>query len=177
MVFSSVIQNVMTSIGEAEYAAAFFHTAQMAAGLRKTLSDLGYPQPATYNLVDNEEVASEIANNTIKPKCTKSIGMQFHWLRDRAVQIQEFIFIWRKGVYNLADFFTKPTFIGQGSLKNLNASPCSGPIFLSSFAYSLRFSNSTLARLPRCKNINTLNRGDDLYQFSTFLIFNLASVL
>jgi hypothetical protein len=46
MVFSSVIQNVMASIGEAEYAAAF-HTAQMAAGLRKTLADLGYPQSAT----------------------------------------------------------------------------------------------------------------------------------
>eukprot|EP01035_Chromulina_nebulosa_P069336 gene69336-biopygen23604 len=69
MAFSSVIQNVMASIGEAEYAAAF-HTAQMAAGLRKTLSDLGYPQPATYILVDNA-VASGIANNTIEPKRTK----------------------------------------------------------------------------------------------------------
>jgi hypothetical protein len=78
----------------------------MAAGLRKTLSDLGYPQPATYILVDNE-VASGIASNTIEPKRTKSIDMQFHWLRDR-VQMQEFIVIWRKGVYNLADFFTKP---------------------------------------------------------------------
>ena len=33
--------------------------------------------------------------------------MQYHWLRDR-VQLQEFIVIWRKGMYNLADFFTKP---------------------------------------------------------------------
>ena len=48
-----------------------------------------------------------IANNTIEPKRTKSIDMQFHWLRDR-VQLQEFIVIWRKGIYNLADFFTKP---------------------------------------------------------------------
>jgi hypothetical protein len=37
MVHCSVIQNVMASIGEAEYAAAF-HTAQMATGLQKTLS-------------------------------------------------------------------------------------------------------------------------------------------
>ena len=94
----------MASIGEAEYAAAF-HTAQMAAGLRKTLSDLGYPQPATYILVDNA-VASGIANNTIEPKRTKSIDMQFHWLRDH-VQMPEFIVLWRKGVYNLEDFFTK----------------------------------------------------------------------
>ena len=105
MVYSSVIQNVMASIGEAEYAAAF-HTAQMAAGLRKTLSDLGYPQPPTFILVDNK-VAHGIASNTIEPKRTKSIDMQYHWLRDR-VQLQEFIVIWRKGMYNLADFFTKP---------------------------------------------------------------------
>jgi len=70
MVFSSVIQNVMTSIGEAEYAAAFFHTAQMAAGLRKTLSDLGYPhQPATYNLVDNEEVTI-LSNRSVRKVLT-----------------------------------------------------------------------------------------------------------
>ena len=45
MVRSSVIQNIMASIGEAEEYAEAFHTAQMATGLRKTLSDLCYPQP------------------------------------------------------------------------------------------------------------------------------------
>ena len=95
----------MASIGEAEYAASF-HNAQMGAGLRKTLSDLGYPQPPTYILVDNK-VAHGIASNTIEPRRTKSIDMQFHWLRDR-VRLQEFIVIWRKGMYNLADIFTKP---------------------------------------------------------------------
>ena len=59
-----------------------------------------------YILVDNE-VASGIANNTIEPKRTKSIDRQFHWLRDR-VQLKEFIVIWRKGIYIVADFFTKP---------------------------------------------------------------------
>ncbi len=97
LVFSSIIRNVMASIGEAEYAAAF-HTGQMASGLRKTLLDLGYPHPPTYILVDNE-VASGIASNTIEPKRTKSIDMQYHWLRDR-VQMQEFVVIWRKGMYN-----------------------------------------------------------------------------
>ena len=91
----------MASIGEAKYAAAF-HTGQMASGLRKILLDLGYPQPLTYILVDSE-VASGIASNTIEPKRIKSIDMQYHWLRDR-VQMQEFIVIWRKGMYNLADF-------------------------------------------------------------------------
>ena len=95
----------MASIGKAEYAAAF-HTGQMASGLRKTLSDLGYPQPPTYILVDNK-VAHGIASNTIEPKRTKSLDMQYHCLRNR-VYLQEFIVIWRKGMCNLADFFTKP---------------------------------------------------------------------
>ena len=50
---------------------------------------------------------SGIASNTIEPKRTKSIDMQYNWLRDR-VQMQEFIVIWRKGIYNLAVFFTNP---------------------------------------------------------------------
>ena len=102
LVHSSVIQNVMASIEQAEYAAANY-TAPMASGLRKTLSNLGYLQPPTYILVDNE-VASEIAYNTLEPKRTKSIDMQFYWLRDR-VQSQEFIVIWRKGIYNLPEFY------------------------------------------------------------------------
>ena len=144
MAFSSVIQNVMASIGEAEYAAAF-HTAQMAAGLRKTLSDLGYPQPATYILVDNA-VASGIANNTIEPKRTKSIDMQFHWLRDR-VQMQEFIVIWRKGVYNLADFFTKPLSVKdhQSVIHLLVRVPSSSPALLTRRALRTQLWRACLA--------------------------------
>ena len=56
----------MASIREAEYAAAFY-TTQMASGLRKPLSDLGYPQPPTYILVDNEVASGIVANNTIEP--------------------------------------------------------------------------------------------------------------
>ena len=96
----------MASIGEAEYAVAF-HTAQTAARMCKNLSDLGYLQPATYIFIDNEEVTSGIASKTIEPKRTKSIDMQLHWLRD-FVQMQDFIVIWRKYVYDLAFFSTKP---------------------------------------------------------------------
>ena len=32
--------------------------------------------------------------------------MQFHWIRDR-VQQKQFQVTWRKGVHNLADYFTK----------------------------------------------------------------------
>jgi hypothetical protein len=50
LAFSSIIQNAMASIGEAEYAAAF-HTGHTASGLRKTLLELGYPQPPTLFLL------------------------------------------------------------------------------------------------------------------------------
>ena len=138
----------MASIGEAKYAAAF-HTAQM---VRKTLSDLGYPQPPTYILVDNK-VAHGIASNTIEPKRTKSIDMQYHWLRDR-VQLREFIVIRRKDMYNLADFFTKPLSVRERSsvryapsrLRSFNfPHSCSS----SRFPHSpLACSTVTLAHLP-----------------------------
>ena len=146
MVHSSVIQDVMASIGEAEYAAAF-HTAQMATGLRsKTLSDLGYPQPPTYILVDNK-VAHGIATNTIEPKRTKSIDMQYHWLRNR-VHKGEFIVIWGKGTYNLADFFTKPLSVKdhQAVMHLLVRVPTSSPARRTCRA--LRSQNLRSRRLP-----------------------------
>ena len=48
-----------------------------------------------------------IATDTVTPKRTKCIDMQFHWIRDRA-RHNFYSVIWRKGSDNLADFFTKP---------------------------------------------------------------------
>ena len=101
---STVIPTIMSSVGETEYVACFL-TGQHGAGFRQVLEDLGYPQPATYILTDNE-CAEGIANDTIKPKRTKSIEMQYHWIRDRVARNQ-FIVAWRPGAHNLADFFTK----------------------------------------------------------------------
>ena len=55
--------------------------------------------------------------------------MQFHWLRDR-VHLQEFIVIWRKGMYNLADFFTKPLSVKdhQSVMHLLIRVPLSSPV-------------------------------------------------
>ena len=103
-VMSTVIPTIMSSVGETEYVACFL-TGQHGAGFRQVLEDLGYPQPPTYILTDNE-CAEGIANDTIKPKRTKSIEMQYHWIRDRVARNQ-FIVAWRPGAHNLADFFTK----------------------------------------------------------------------
>ena len=103
--FSTIIQSVVASVAEAEYAALFL-AGQEGVWLRQILQSLGYPQDPTIILCDNK-CAVGIADDTIKPKRTKSIDMRFHWIRDRIAQ-KQFIVTWRKGADNLADFFTKP---------------------------------------------------------------------
>jgi hypothetical protein len=96
---------VVASVGEAEYAAVFLN-GQEGEGLRQQLSSIGYPQPTTIILCDNQ-CAVGLATGTVKIKRTKSIDMRFHWIRDRIKQ-GHFNVQWRAGVDNLADFFTKP---------------------------------------------------------------------
>jgi hypothetical protein len=50
---------------------------------RQILADMGYPQPPTPIYCDNE-VAIGLASDSITLKMSKSLGMRFHWLRDRA---------------------------------------------------------------------------------------------
>lgn len=102
----SIIIDVVTgSVAESEYGSMFIN-GQIGHWLRVILEDLGYPQPPTLILCDNE-TAVKIANNSCKAKKSKSMDMRFHWIRDRVKQGQ-FIVRWRAGAHNLADFFTKP---------------------------------------------------------------------
>ena len=104
LALSTIIPVVVSSVAEAEYAAVFMN-AREGSALRTILDSIGYPQPTTEILCDNM-CAVGLASDTIAPKQTKSINMQFHWIRDRVKQ-QEFQVTWRKGANNLADFFTK----------------------------------------------------------------------
>jgi len=101
---SNTIDVVVASAFEAEYAAVFI-IAQIAVWLRTILHALGYPQPPTIILCDNE-CAVGIANDATKLRKGKAIDMRFHWIRDRISQ-KQFKVLWRKGANNLADFFTK----------------------------------------------------------------------
>jgi hypothetical protein len=85
-VFSSIIPCIVSSAGEAEYA-ALFAGAQHAASLRTILSDLGYSQPPTIIMCDNTG-AIGIGTDSIKQKRSKAIDMRFHWVRDRVRQGQ-----------------------------------------------------------------------------------------
>ena len=54
----------------------------------------------------DNKCAVGVASDTVTPKKTKSIDMQFHWIRDRVRQ-KQFNVTWRQGAHNLADFFTE----------------------------------------------------------------------
>lgn len=102
---SNIIPVVVSSVAEAEYAALFLNGRE-GAMLRTILHDLGYPQSSTTIYCDNA-CAVGIATDTVTPKRTKSMDMQFHWIRDRVRQLL-FTVTWRKGADNLADFLQNP---------------------------------------------------------------------
>jgi hypothetical protein len=102
---SVVIECVVASVGEAEYA-ALFKVAQICENIRSSCTDIGYPQQPTTLICDNT-CAVGIANDTCKIKRLKAIDMRFHWVRDR-VRMGHFVVTWKPGNVNLADFFTKP---------------------------------------------------------------------
>jgi hypothetical protein len=85
--------------------AGAFHAAQTAVSLRRTLHDLGYPQPATTLQIDNT-VAIQLANASINAKRSKAMDMRFFWIVDRIRQGQ-FNTSHIPGIWNVADFFTK----------------------------------------------------------------------
>jgi hypothetical protein len=102
--FSKIIDVVVASVGEGEYAGVFINT-QAGEYLRTILEALGHRQPPTIIYCDNE-CAVGLANDTVKMKRSKSIDMRFHWIRDRIKQ-GHFVVTWIAGANNLADFFTK----------------------------------------------------------------------
>jgi hypothetical protein len=101
---SSLIDVVVGSAAEAEYAALYLNATDLVF-LRQICSIIGYPQPPTIILCDNA-CAVGLANDTMKVRASKAIDGRFHWVRDRIRQGQ-FNVQWRKGEYNLADYFTK----------------------------------------------------------------------
>jgi hypothetical protein len=74
---SQIIKLVMSSAAEAELGALFIN-AKTAVPMRKTLEELGHPQPPTLMQTD-KSTAYGILNNKITPKATKAIDMHFHW--------------------------------------------------------------------------------------------------
>ena len=99
-----ILRNIVSSAAECEIAAAF-ENGQEATVIRRTLEEMGHPQPPTPIQVDNT-TAKRFIDGTLKENRTKSIDMKYHWLKDRQQQ-RQFNFYWKQGKYNLADPFTK----------------------------------------------------------------------
>jgi hypothetical protein len=95
---------LLRSVAEAELAGAF-QSALVAVLHRRTLHDLGYPQPPTLLRIDNS-VAVSLATGMINAKRSKTMDRRFFWLTDRVKQGQ-FIVQHIPGIWNIADHFTK----------------------------------------------------------------------
>jgi hypothetical protein len=100
----ATIPVVCAAVSEAEYGCVFGNC-QVAVEERSILNSLGYPQPPTLVLCDNE-CAIGLADETVRPKKSKSIDLRLDWVRDRVRQGQ-FIISFVPGKANLADFFTR----------------------------------------------------------------------
>ena len=101
---STTIPVNTAAVSETEYAGCFAN-GQIGTDERSVLKNLGYPQPPTIILCDNE-CAVGLASDTVRAKKSKAIDMRFDWIRDRVRQ-KQFIVSFLPGSLNLADFFTK----------------------------------------------------------------------
>jgi hypothetical protein len=101
---TGILKHVASAASEAEYGGLFVNGKEGTI-IRRTLHDMGHPQPATIITTDNS-TANGIANDTIKQQRSRAIDMRYHWIRDRIVQ-GHYLVEWQPGSENKADYFTK----------------------------------------------------------------------
>lgn len=98
---AQIIKCVMPSAAEAELAGLYTCAKEMIPLVRQALVEMGWPQPRSPIQCENFGVT----NQTIIPCKTKSVDMQFHWLRYRDSQGQ-FCYLWAPEASNLGDYST-----------------------------------------------------------------------
>lgn len=103
-VMSHIIDCIPDSAAEAEYVSVH-DTIKRGVYCRNILEGIGYPQSTTEHECDNK-CAVGIANNTVHDRKTKHIDRRYHWVKNE-VKDGRFKVIWKEGVGNIADFFTK----------------------------------------------------------------------
>ena len=92
------------SSSEAELG-VLYHNGQHGSYIWMILEELGYPQPPTPMMTDNQ-AAKLIANDIGKQKRYRAINMRFYWIKDR-VKMGQFKIFWRPGEENYGDYWTK----------------------------------------------------------------------
>lgn len=103
-VISTKLPTVTGSTAESEFGAMYIN-ASTACAHRQTLEDLGYPQPPTPIVYDNQ-VAGKVALGKAKQRKSKAFATRYHWIKDR-LRLGDFRLVWAPGSTNLADYFTK----------------------------------------------------------------------
>ena len=98
-----ISKHVMTSATESELASLYI-MAREAAYIRIILEEMGHKQTLSPIQTDNT-MAGSVCNRKIQRR-TKSMDMQFHWLRYREFQ-KQFRIYWQPGKENYADYLTK----------------------------------------------------------------------
>eukprot|EP00957_Ditylum_brightwellii_P028933 2185903-Ditylum_brightwellii.AAC.1 len=104
LTLSTIIQYVVTSASEAELAALFYN-AREAVHLRVTLKEIGHKQLSTAIITGNNTTHG-LTIGTMIPKQSKTVDMQFYWLKCQEAQKQLNI-EWKKGEVNKADYHSK----------------------------------------------------------------------
>ena len=95
---------IVSSATEAEIAGNYL-TVQAVVPIRTALVELSHPQPPTPIQSDNT-TAVGFANDGIKQKRYKAMGMRWYWIQHRVRQKQLLVY-YRPGATNLGDLFTK----------------------------------------------------------------------
>jgi hypothetical protein len=97
---------VASSSAESE-TGGLYSNAQNGVPMRNDLKFLDHQQPEDGTpLVTDNASSHGLLTKLMKPKRAKAWDMRYHWLEDR-IQQQQFKILWRKGIENLADYFTK----------------------------------------------------------------------
>ena len=96
----------MSSAAKAEISGLFI-CAKAMVQLRQTLIEMGWPHPK-YPIQCYNSTAVGVANDTIIQRKTKTMNIQYHWIRCREAQ-GRFRFFWALGAKNIADYSTTIT--------------------------------------------------------------------
>ena len=95
---------MVTSTAEAEYI-SLYDNAETSIPMRHTLIEMGHSQPPTTIQTENTTTVG-IANDSIKQKYSKALGMRWYWLKDQ-IHCKRYDVYFMPGSQNKADYFTK----------------------------------------------------------------------
>ena len=100
------LKNVVASAAEAEPGGVFLNRQTMVP-IRNTLIAMDHPQLENGNPLKSDiKTGVGIFRPFMKPKCSKSWDMKYHWLKDRTKMGHLNTYLeW--GIHNWADYFTK----------------------------------------------------------------------